>query len=232
MPRRKPFSAKQKKVQMQDKRAVKRGDLDASEVRIPSHPTRPSRPSRRPGPGGGSSGVGIEGTSGLSSTRLQSKFIALTPAYLASTRDLAYSYPLPRPIPATNAVFPIEVMRRDNGELTCPARPKFRYDMTKKEVEKNEEGVFARWLNTTETVVKTYVAKAAQAAEERAVAEEENERMGGEVGVNEDEGVDGEGTIIGQREGVDAEQEEGAALLRSMQSPTWFETNLEVWRQL
>ena len=113
--------------------------------------------------------------------RLQSKFIALTPEYIARTRDLAYSTVLDRPIPPQNAEFPIDLLLRDEGKLTCPTRPKFRYDQTKKEVEKNEEGMFKKWLKTTEETVEEWV------------------------------------------HGGDEEWP---------RSPTWFETNLEVWRQL
>lgn len=38
-------------------------------------------------------------------------------------------------------------------ELTCPKRPKWKYTMTKAEVEKNEEGVFRSWLATTDALI-------------------------------------------------------------------------------
>lgn len=224
MPRRKPFSTKQKKAHLQDKRAVKRGDLDAQDVRIASHTHRAARP----GVGGGRHPPA--GQSGLTSTRLTSRFIALSPAYLDKTRDEAYNLILPRPIPRENGVFPVEIMHRDarvlqgsrdqedsvgstaigqsrpGQRLSCPARPKFRYDMTKKEVEKNEEGYYARWLDETEGVVRAWVE-----------GEEEVEQ-------------DGEGQQEDAAEEALAAFKVGGGLTR--RSPTWFETNLEVWRQL
>ena len=222
MPRRKPFSTKQKKAHLQDKRAVKRGDLDAQDVRIASHTHRAARP----GAGGGRHPPA--GQNGLTSTRLTSRFVALSPAYLDKTRDEAYNLILPRPIPRENGVFPVEIMHRDAGvvqgnrgqedrsgsaaagqsragqRLSCPSRPKFRYDMTKKEVEKNEEGYYARWLDETEGVVRAWVE-----------GEEETKQDGAEQEVD--------GNEI-------AAFKVGGGLTR--RSPTWFETNLEVWRQL
>jgi hypothetical protein len=76
--------------------------------------------------------------------------------------------------------------------------------MTKKEVEKNEEGYYARWLDETEGVVRAWVE-----------GEEETEQDGAEQEVDGDE---------------IAAFKVGGGLTR--RSPTWFETNLEVWRQL
>lgn len=211
---------------------MKRGDLDSSDVRIVSHTHRAPRP-------GTGSNRHPPATQGLSSTRLTSRFIALSPAYLDQTRDEAYNLVLPRPVPVENGVFPVEIMQRDarvsalpasdsvesgggHGQagrgvpkqrLTCPARPKFRYDMSKKEVEKNEEGYYARWLSDTERIVRVWV------------------EGGDVVPENGDEGkVDEEGNEDGDGEGRRSSFKVGGGLTR--RSPTWFETNLEVWRQL
>lgn len=182
MPRKKPFSAKQRKAQLLDKRAHKRGeDVDgisahaSGSTRAKTQSRTELRPSSRPQ----RSGPGDE-----TSTRLQSKFIALTPAYLDQTRNLAYSTVLTRPIEANTAVFPVEELLRGEEGLKCPGRPKFKFGQTKKEVERNEEGMFKKWLQATEQVVHDYV-----------------------EGAEDDEGAE-------------------------VRSPTWFETNLEVWRQL
>lgn len=209
MPRRKPFSAKQKKEQMKDKRAVKRGELDPSDVRVPSHPSRAARPGNS---------IGVMSTrranpndpSHLVATRLQSKFTALTPAYLERTRDLSHSIPLPRPLQTSHAIFPVEWMERDEGRLTCPTRPKFRYGQTKKEVERNEEGMFARWVAGTRGFVEEWV-------------------EGGEDEKRE-EGEEAEVDPAGVEEVED--EGDGEKVWERLRSPTWFETNLEVWRQL
>jgi hypothetical protein len=177
MPRRKPFSNKQRKVQLQEKRASKRGESPPPESRTSKSRTllRPSNRPQRSLP------------SDPTSYKLQSRFTALTSKYLETTRNLAHSTPLPRPIPAENAVFPVDWLERDQGALTCPARPKFKFGQTKKEVERNEEGWFKKWLRATQEIVEDWV------------------------------------------EGASDGDDEGDAWPRST---SWFETNLEVWRQL
>ena len=96
-----------------------------------------------------------------SSRKLQSTFIKLSPAYLDKTRFIAANQPAPRPLPPTVAVFdPDELDRSNEGDarkLFCPKRPKWRYDMSKNEVEKNEEGSFKKWLDQTDQVLNEWV---------------------------------------------------------------------------
>ena len=188
MPRRKPFSAKQRKTQLLNRRALERGEIDA----LPPK----AKPSRRTP----NSGTGAE----PSSRRLQSRFISVSPAYLALTRDLAHALPLPRPIPASSAEFPIEILveRDGEGRLTCPARPKFKAGQTKKEVERNEEGMFRKWLEGIDGVMKGWVE-----GDDRECVRDDREGEGGEGGM----------------EGLEQ---------KWPRSTSWFETNLEVWRQL
>jgi hypothetical protein len=101
-------------------------------------------------------------------------------------------------------------MERDEGRLTCPTRPKFRYGQTKKEVERNEEGMFARWVAGTRGFVEEWVEG----------GEEEKREEG------EEEEVDPAGVEEMEDEG------DGEKVWERLRSPTWFETNLEVWRQL
>lgn len=190
MPRRKPASAKQKKLYLQDKRAVKRGDLDVADLHTPA--AKPSNPKSRFQKSDPKDGEDV-------SKRLQSKFVTVSPEYLERTRNLAHSDGLVRPIPHEYALFPIELLERDQGKrLTCPSRPKFRYDMTKKEVEKNEEGWFRKWMKSTEEIMDDWI--------------------DGEI---EDESVE-----------VDARGDEVEKKPSWPRSVSWFETNLEVWRQL
>jgi hypothetical protein len=184
MPRRQPASAKQRKVQLQGRRALKRGDIDLLSVK--------PKPSRR--------GPNTPFTAESSSRRLQSRFISVSPDYLDLTRDLAHNTRLPRPIPASSAEFPIDILVGQDAvrKLSCPGRPKFRVGATKKEVEGNEEGWFRKWLEGMEEVMRNW--------------------------------VEGEDSKEDDVEGPEGGQEEGSS--RWPRSTSWFETNLEVWRQL
>ncbi|GAA93963.1 uncharacterized protein L969DRAFT_92904 [Mixia osmundae IAM 14324] len=117
------------------------------------------------------------------SQRLQSRFIKL-PDHLKERAKTKSTDILKRPIPPCHLT-EADVQLPDETAPTCPYRPKWRYTMTKREVEANEEMAFANWLATTDELVNP-AAK-----------------------VEEDEPV---------------ETEERA--------PTYFERNLNVWRQL
>ncbi|EKM61304.1 uncharacterized protein PHACADRAFT_134794 [Phanerochaete carnosa HHB-10118-sp] len=157
MPRRKPHSAKQKKEQLQQKRAIKRGDVEP-----PPPSTKHDRKGKRPVRPQQSE---PDSAAAESSRRLQSAFVKLPKAFLEDTRRLSASLPLGRPIPSEAAVwhdgFP-SVASSDHHandvqrQLTCPRRPKWRYDMSKKEVEKNEEGLFKKWIDQTDELVNTW----------------------------------------------------------------------------
>ncbi|THH12800.1 hypothetical protein EW146_g7351, partial [Bondarzewia mesenterica] len=203
MARRKPQSAKQHRAQLQYKRAVKRGDVVAE-------PTTDHRLKR--GPSTRLPAAAANTTAVTSARRLQSTFVKLSPALLEQSKILADRIPLIRPIPPESAIWPPESdsgridpperERQMREEMRCMRRPKWRYDMSKKEVEKNEEGLFAKWLGRMDGVVDDWVR----------ISEEEIARR------NKKEG-DEEGLM----------QEEDSSM---PPSPTFFERNLEVWRQL
>ena len=215
MPRRKPFSAKLRKAQIEEKRLASNDPTTHSDgvtSRKKTNKTTITKPrSNRP--------QRSEPSGDL--TRLHSSFIALTSGYLDQTRDLAHSTVLHRPIPSSAAVFPVEVLERgtkrggkghEETQLTCPSRPRFRFGQTKKEVEKNEQGIFRIWLKNTEAVVRAWV------------------ESGGGQGVGDkiryvEEGAHTEDLELEQQQ---QQREDG----QWPRSPTWFETNLEVWRQL
>ena len=71
----------------------------------------------------------------------------------------------------------------------------YRYDMEKKEVEKNEEGLFGKWIAEMDNNVDAW-----------------------------------------RSEGIVDEKDENVQVVHSVEalkrSPTYFERNLEVWRQL
>jgi hypothetical protein len=155
MPRRKPISNKQRKEQLQLKRAVKRGDVD---------PPPPSdRKGKRPAPHLRLAAHAPKSTAAADSSRkLQSSFVKLPKAFLEETKRLSASLPLHRPIPSDVSVWddrssgPARDGNPNAQQLTCPKRPKWRYDMSKKEVEKNEEGLFKKWIDETDAVASTW----------------------------------------------------------------------------
>jgi hypothetical protein len=157
MPRRKPASAKQKKAAMQEKRAVKRGDISASEIT-----TKPSQKARR-GPTGRTIGKADGSSSHVDAIRkLQSDFVKVSAEFLEQTKILASNEPLPRPLSPQSSCFPPDLILPANvagpspQQLSCPKRPKWRFDMTKKEVEKNEEGVHKKWLLQMDTLMERW----------------------------------------------------------------------------
>ena len=181
--RRKPTSTRQKKADQQLKRAIKRGDVPPPEAKKNPHRKPKIGPMRNL-----DNAVLVE-----SARKLQSAFIKLPPKYLEETKLLASTLPLYRPIPVEKATFKPFHIEADfpTVVLTCPKRPKWKFDMSKLEVERNEEGVFKKWLAQTDQLLEEW----------QNLREEQNS-----------------GNIT-----------TGAAQLRS---PSYFERNLEVWRQL
>lgn len=183
-------SGKKRRAQLQTKRATKRGESPPpSAVRNGSTSIRYAYQKGHVKKSGDAEG---------DSRKLQSRFIALTPEYLERTRNLAHSTVLQRPLPGASAIFPAETILCDEGRLSVPARPKFKYGQTKREVERNEEGVFRKWLAGQREVVRRYVEGAVEADERQE-----------------------------QDQWPDREVKEDWP-----RSSSWFETNLEVWRQL
>lgn len=89
------------------------------------------------------------------SRKLQSAFVKLPENFLDQTRVLAATLPLTRPIPRQTRLFPSKSFDAESI-LTCPQRPKWRFDMSKIEVEKNEEGLFRKWLDQTDDAVEKW----------------------------------------------------------------------------
>jgi len=205
MQRKKPSSAKHKKARLQQKRAIKRGDIEPPP---PSKPDRHKKARRAfanpsdPGPGPSSREAVAEST-----RRLQSSFVKLPQSFLEHSKELAATLHLERPIPPDAAVLRAETFSHSSDadqdiarKLICPKRPKWRYDMTKKEVEKNEEGLFKKWLDQADDIVHDWC----------------NPLTDTPSAVDEDE------TRLGQ----------ASMNLKMPRAPTSFERNLEVWRQL
>ncbi|RXK41682.1 hypothetical protein M231_00917 [Tremella mesenterica] len=137
--------------------------------------------------------------------KLQSSFIHLSPEYLSLTRDLAFTTTIDRPVRKERGVFREEWL--DGGGLECPRRPKFKAGQNKKEVERNEEGWYVGWLEKSKGVVEKYL----------------EEDGGDSIVREEEEGIESRKEI--QELGKEKKEE-------WPRSSPWFETNLEVWRQL
>ncbi|KAJ6604808.1 hypothetical protein DFH09DRAFT_1123865 [Mycena vulgaris] len=172
-PRKRPTSSTKKKAATKLKRAVKRGD-------VPAEPKQPVNRKHRGPP---------VSDAVQSSRKLQSAFVTLPALFLEQTKVLAARLSLTRPIPNQVRRFPsidVDV----ESTLTCPRRPKWRFDMSKIEVERNEEGLFAKWLSQTDQSIEKW--------QEQWQSPPDN---------------DGQVTTMPR-------------------STTYFERNLEVWRQL
>ncbi|RDB29562.1 Guanine nucleotide-binding protein-like 1 [Hypsizygus marmoreus] len=197
-PRRKPTSTRQKKANQQLKRAIKRGDAPPPD---PKQKTRKPKSLRR-GPTGSLIGSAADPSTVAAiqaARRLQSAFITLPPQFLEQTKLLASTLPLHRPISNDVAVLPDTAWTNPaSRELSCPRRPKWNFDMTKKQVERNEEGVFEKWLERTDQLVQIW----------QHLTKEE------EIDTQPDENPGAEQPVA------------------MPPSPTYFERNLEVWRQL
>jgi hypothetical protein len=191
---------------MQEKRAVKRGDAPPPEPKA-----KPPRKTRH-GPTGRSLGAGPSAANVDSARKLQSAFVKVGADFLEATKILASETPLPRPMPENASLFPADLISApqttpsSSDRLTCPKRPKWRFDMTKKEVEKNEEGLFKKWLDQMDGIVDNW----------------RHERNGEE---SSDDGSSDE--TPGSRKGSTRVTPHLVP-----RAPPHFERNLEVWRQL
>jgi hypothetical protein len=100
--------------------------------------------------------------------------------------------PLYRPIPIEKTTFKSFHIQADlqTAVLTCPKRPKWKFEMSKREVERNEEGVFTKWLALTDQLLEQW--------------QNREEQNPGDI----------------------------TTATAQLRSPSYFERNLEVWRQL
>lgn len=178
MTRRKPQSTKQRKAQLQIQRAVKRGDIPP--------PPKPAAQQKRASHAAKRGLANVNSGSGVETKMLESRFMnRLDRTWLENARNVASNTVLVRPIPTSATILDASGLSGPNGkDLAAPRRPKWRYDQTKAEVEKNEEGIFTRWLGDTDAIIEKWRTP---------------EHNGSEA---------------------------------NKRSPTYFERNLQVWRQL
>ena len=204
MPRQVPSSNKQKRSRLQQKRAVKRGDISPPPPFKPDRPRKANRQAEAYVPAVPSDPDVLKNIALVESARrLQSNFTKLPKEFLQETKRLAADLPLTRPVPSEAALWKDGIQadpqttsggeagdRATTVQLTCPTRPEWRYDMSKVEVEMNEEVAFNKWLEQTDTAVHAW----STAETPPPHADPDTERM--------------------------------------PSAPTTFERNLEVWRQL
>ena len=201
MPRKKPTSTKQLKVDRQLKRAVKRGDAPPPDpaLKKPKRSRKSGQINRSALSQSQSSQNAVE-----SSRKLQSSFIKLPPYFLEDTKLLASSLILSRPIKPEAVLLPASLIGENHDAmsklLTCPKRPRWRFDMSKKEVETNEESLHKKWITQMDETVSDWQKGS---KEHKSVAEQTEE-----------------------------EENKPEDFKQMPRSPTYFERNLEVWRQL
>ncbi|KAF8560047.1 P-loop containing nucleoside triphosphate hydrolase protein [Imleria badia] len=134
-----PLSGKQRKAQLKLKRAIKRGDA----------PPQPEQLRKRP----------PQTSDAVNSARkLQSQFVKLDKTFLDDTRALAGSIVLRRPIPNHVAVLRHEPSAPGTQLplLALPKRPKWRYQMSKDELDANEQAHFRTWLAQQDAIVEQW----------------------------------------------------------------------------
>lgn len=215
MARKKPNSGKQRKEALQEKRAIKRGDIEKPP---PSH----AGPNRRRGRGGRAQAqlrdrirsddpnVSVAAQNAAAkieaSRKLQSAFRKVSPEFLALWREKASNEPVQRPIDDKKKYFDIGVVHQQGSDdLTTPKRPKWRYEMSKEEVERNEEGMFEKWRAETEAKIDRWRRR--------------------EVNLPNSPPADAEKHVKEEFEALRTKE-------LTMRPPTFYEENLEVWRQL
>ncbi|GAA5985325.1 hypothetical protein JCM11641_005395 [Rhodosporidiobolus odoratus] len=159
---RKPVSGKARKQQLQVQRATKKADWVPTLFPADEHAATSSAPSPSTSTSLGSPAhadrIGQRWRTPQQRERetlragrmaLESRFIRLPKSDRPAAAD-----PLLRPIPSELGILDDPKSTIDH-ELTCPKRPKWHYHQTKKEVERNEDGMFKKWLAGTNETLST-----------------------------------------------------------------------------
>lgn len=187
-PRKVAFSAKQRRAQLLEKRAIKRGDIEAPDPSDVSRRTKKKRVAHHGRTVTLPPGAVDPEERAQAARKLQSSFLKPSRSFLDLSQLLASTVPLPRPLPS-DALYPSSSLWDANDDIGCPRRPKWRFDSTKAHVEDNEKRQYEQWLEEAKGKINTWRGAELESSEERIES--------GEV-----------------------------------KSPSYFETNLEVWRQL
>lgn len=200
---------------LQEQRAIKRGDIPAgtprehTNIKLKPSASQNALPSR-------SEALGtVDWQARRKARELQSAFTGLSKTYVEAANRKAFNVPLPRPLPPSAVLFrnPVqqetdeqvkEKIKELDERLYCPIRPKWRHSMTKKELDRNEEMVFGRWLEEMDATHGEYLQLP-------------------HMDDNDTEGNQHRGS---------GERERGKDHTSVTRSPSFFERNLSVWRQL
>ncbi|KAG1754877.1 P-loop containing nucleoside triphosphate hydrolase protein [Suillus paluster] len=198
-------SGKQRKAELQHKRAVKRGDAPQ-----PEKQPRKKNFRRPPKLGHSLDARELADDASRAARKLQSQFVKLDNDFLETTKHLAATLPLTRPISADVCLLGILDADYQPGsdleidQLSVPRRPKWKYTMSKDDVDANEQGHFRKWITQTDAIV------------ERWHHNQNNHPVASCNGA-----------------GSTAQGVPDTTLQSKMPCPpTHFERNLEVWRQL
>lgn len=186
MPRHVAYSAKKRKVQLKEKRAIKRGDVEAPDPSTVSRWTKKKRVPHHGRPLNLPPGAVDPEERSQAARKLQSAFLKPSRSFLDLSRRLAADLPLPRPIPPDAMYPPLWDTPNDIG---CPLRPEWRFGMSKSEIEDNEQRQYQAWLESAKEKLSIWCGTEPRSSDERVEPEE-------------------------------------------VKSPSYFELNLEVWRQL
>lgn len=159
---------------------------------------------------------------------LASKFIDLSPEFVLASRTTALTEPLPRPLPSGSSSFPRGWLDAGKGKapMRVPMRPAWTYEMTKTEVEANEEEAHARWLAECAAIVDEWKHDGAerdattweQTADSKQTGRLNWPRSTSELNLS---------TIL--QLGV---SRSSTLILPALLVSAFYETNLQVWRQL
>lgn len=198
-------SGKQRKAQIQLKRAIKRGDVTRHSTES-SPSTRGKKLRRPPTQGHSLQARQVSENASHAARKLQSAFSRLDREILEDTKRLAGVLAVPRPIPHHTRILKEDwIDPQFDGaidSLCMPKRPKWRFDMSKAEVEGNEQACFRQWLARQDAAIQRW-------------RSEMNTRVIDPVRSSQ------------ALEGTASDHEVDMPCL-----PTYFERNLEVWRQL
>ncbi|EJD03778.1 P-loop containing nucleoside triphosphate hydrolase protein [Fomitiporia mediterranea MF3/22] len=211
MPRRKPISAKQRKAELQVKRAIKRGDTVPENISS----SRASNTSSRRG-GRGPRGNKESNRSNVdASRRLESSYVKFSRDFLEEAKRKASILTATRPIPIEKLLLPLHAEQdvisasRATGhtrQLNVLKRPKWNYDMSKKEVENNEAALFKRWLDETDQIMQSW-----------------------KIDKRDPDGLKDQTEAVESQTTTCNTQDSSESM---PYAPPLFERNLEVWRQL
>ncbi|KAG0707473.1 P-loop containing nucleoside triphosphate hydrolase protein [Suillus ampliporus] len=196
-------SGKQRKAELQHKRAVKRGDAPQ-----PEKQPRKKNFRRPPKAGHSLDARELADDASRAARKLQSQFVKLDHDFLETTKHLAATLPLTRPISADVRILGVYALHQsvsdlEIDQLSVPRRPKWKYTMSKDDVDANEQGHFRKWITQADAIVERW-------------HNQNNQPVASSPGAGS------------TTQGVPDTTVQG----KMPSPPTHFERNLEVWRQL